>query len=88
MTATRTVVRHFPLSTGGERIDTDERAYGLSLRTVPDPAGPDTATLFRLLREGSEEQVHAHPHGLCSVSLATPGAGASRAEADTVRPGR
>ena len=81
---TRTAVRHFPLYIGGDRIDTDERAYGMSVRTVLDPDGTDTATLFRLLREGTEEELHAHPHVLCSVALSTPeqGQAALRAAAD------
>jgi acyl-CoA reductase-like NAD-dependent aldehyde dehydrogenase len=86
MTAIPTAIRHFPLYIGGERVDTDEHAYGLSVRTVLDPTGPDTATLVRLLREGTEEELHAHPHVLCSVALATPelGQAALRAAADAV----
>ncbi|HET6501248.1 MAG TPA: aldehyde dehydrogenase [Amycolatopsis sp.] len=86
MTRIPTAVRHFPLYIGGERVDTGERAYGMSVRTVLDPAGADTATLFRLLREGSEEELHAHPHVLCSVALATPelGQAALRAAAGAV----
>jgi acyl-CoA reductase-like NAD-dependent aldehyde dehydrogenase len=72
VTHTQTTVRHFPLYIGGARVDTDERAYGMGVRAVLDPTGPETATLFRLLREGSEEELHAHPHVLCSVALATP----------------
>lgn len=72
MIPTRTAVRHFPLYIGGERVDTDERAYGMSVRAVLDPTGPQTATLFHLLREGSEEELHAHPYVLCSAALATP----------------
>ncbi|MCG8915269.1 aldehyde dehydrogenase [Actinokineospora sp. PR83] len=81
---TKTAVRHFPLYIGGERVDTDERAYGMSVRTVLDPGGTDAATLFRLLREGTEEELHAHPHILCSVALSTPeqGRAALRAAAD------
>lgn len=71
MTQTQQAVRHFPLYIGGERIDTDERAYGISVRTVLEPTDPETARLFRLLREGSEEELHAHPHVLCSVALST-----------------
>ncbi|SDF42720.1 Acyl-CoA reductase [Lentzea fradiae] len=83
---TQTAVRHFPLYVGGERIDTDERAYGMSVRTVLDPVGAETARLSRLLREGSEEELHAHPYVLCSVALATPelGNAALRAAADAV----
>ncbi|WP_086821055.1 aldehyde dehydrogenase [Allokutzneria sp. NRRL B-24872] len=83
---TRTAVRHFPLYIGGERVDSDERAYGLSVRTVLDPSGTEAATLFRLLREGSEEELHAHPHVLCSVALSTPeqGQDALRAAAAAV----
>ncbi|MDQ3576969.1 MAG: aldehyde dehydrogenase [Actinomycetota bacterium] len=86
MTQTQTAVRHFPLYIGGERVDTDERAYGMGVRAVLDPSGPETATLFRLLREGSEEELHAHPHVLCSVALATPeqGQAALRAAAAAV----
>lgn len=86
MTRMSTSVRHFPLYIGGERIDTDERAYGLSVRTVLDPGGVDTVRLFHLLREGSEEELHAHPHVLCSVALATPelGQAALRAAAAAV----
>ncbi|HEV8558293.1 MAG TPA: aldehyde dehydrogenase family protein [Actinophytocola sp.] len=68
---TSVYLRHFPLYIGGERIDTGERAYGLSVRAVLDPAGQETATLFRLLRAGTEEELHAHPHVLCSVALST-----------------
>ncbi|MFB9908938.1 aldehyde dehydrogenase family protein [Allokutzneria oryzae] len=81
---TQTAVRHFPLYIGGERIDTDERAYGMSVRSVLEPRGSEAATLFRLLREGSEEELHAHPHILCSAALSTPelGQAALRAAAD------
>lgn len=89
MTRTRieTAVRHFPLYIGGECVDTDERAYGISVRAVLDPTGPETTRLFRLLREGSEEELHAHPHVLCSVALATPeqGQAALRAAAAAVQ---
>ncbi|WP_424185385.1 aldehyde dehydrogenase family protein [Actinokineospora sp. G85] len=81
---TQAAVRHFPLYIGGDRVDTDERAYGMSVRTVLDPGGTDAATLFRLLREGTEEELHAHPHVLCSVALSTAeqGRAALRAAAD------
>ncbi|WP_156753570.1 aldehyde dehydrogenase family protein [Actinokineospora pegani] len=84
---TQTAVRHFPLYIGGDRVDTDERAYGMSVRTVLDPGGTDAATLFRLLREGTEEELHAHPHILCSVALSTPdqGRAALRAAADAAQ---
>lgn len=72
MTRTTTAVRHFPLYIGGERVDTDERAYGMSVRAVLDPTGHQTASLFHLLRDGSEEELHAHPYVLCSAALATP----------------
>jgi acyl-CoA reductase-like NAD-dependent aldehyde dehydrogenase len=72
MTQTRTTVSHFPLYIGGERVDTDERTYGMSARAVLGPSGADTANLYRLLREGTEEEVHAHPHVLCSAALSTP----------------
>ncbi|SDN03342.1 aldehyde dehydrogenase family protein [Allokutzneria albata] len=83
---TQTAVRHFPLYIGGERVDTGERAYGMSVRTVLEAGGTEAATLFRLLREGSEEELHAHPHVLCSVALSTPeqGQAALRAAADAV----
>ncbi|KAA2257527.1 aldehyde dehydrogenase [Solihabitans fulvus] len=86
VTRPQTAVRHFPLYIGGDRVDTEERAYGMSVRAVLDPSGPETATLFRLLREGSEEELHAHPHVLCSVALATPelGQAALRAAAGAV----
>ncbi|RKT54181.1 aldehyde dehydrogenase family protein [Saccharothrix australiensis] len=70
-TQPRADARSFPLYIAGERIDTDERAYGMSVRSVLEPNGHDTAALLRLLREGTEEEVHAHPHVLCSVSLST-----------------
>ncbi|MFC4852682.1 aldehyde dehydrogenase family protein [Actinophytocola glycyrrhizae] len=81
-----TSVRHFPLYIGGERVDTEERAYGMSVRAVLAPGGQDTANLYRLLREGTEEELHAHPHVLCSVALSTPehGAAALRAAAAAV----
>lgn len=86
MTPMSTAVRHFPLYIGGERIDTEERAYGLSVRTVLDPGSPDTVRLLHLLREGSEEELHANPHVLCSAALAAPehGQDALRAAAAAV----
>lgn len=77
---------HFPLYLGSERVDTTEWAYGVSVRAVLDPAGSETARLFRLLREGSEEELHAHPYVLCSAALATPelGQAALRAAASAV----
>ncbi|MGE7391321.1 aldehyde dehydrogenase family protein [Streptomyces sp. NPDC004126] len=83
---TRPAVRHFPLYIAGERVDTDEHAYALSVRTVLEPSTPETAALFHLLREGSQEELHAHPHVLCSAALSTPehGQAALRAAADAV----
>lgn len=81
---TQTTVRHFPLYIGGEFVDTDERAYGMSVRAVLNPDGANATSLFRLLREGTEEELHAHPHILCSVALSTPeqGQAALRAAAE------
>lgn len=82
MTQTRATVRHFPIYVGGERIDTDERTYGMSVRAVLTP----DSEVYRLLREGTEEDVHAHPHVLCSAALSTPeqGEAALRAAAAAV----
>ncbi|MBY8847926.1 aldehyde dehydrogenase [Saccharothrix sp. MB29] len=72
MTSARATARAFPLYIAGERVETDDRAYGMSVRSVLEPGGHEAAALLRLLREGTEEEVHAHPHVLCSVSLSTP----------------
>jgi acyl-CoA reductase-like NAD-dependent aldehyde dehydrogenase len=81
LTQTTTAVRHFPLYVGGEAVDSDDRAYGLSVRAVLNPGSDETAALLRLLREGTEEELHAHPYVLCSVALSTPTQGQSALEA-------
>ena len=72
MTQTQTGAWSFPLYIAGERIDTDDRAYGMSVRSVLEPNGYGATALLRLLREGTEEEVHAHPHVLSAVALSTP----------------
>lgn len=67
----RPPARHFPLYIGGELVDTEDHAYGMSVRTVLDPTGDGTTELLRLLREGTDEELHAHPDVLCSAALST-----------------
>jgi acyl-CoA reductase-like NAD-dependent aldehyde dehydrogenase len=77
-------VRHFPLYIGGELVDTAERAYGISVRAVLDPDQATAVGLWRQLRQGSEEELHAHPHvlGSCALSTLQHGEAALRAAAD------
>lgn len=81
MPQSHTAIRHFPLYLAGERVDTDDRAYGLSVRTVLAPRSEETTVLLRLLSEGAEEELLAHPHVLCSVALSTPEHGQAALEA-------
>jgi acyl-CoA reductase-like NAD-dependent aldehyde dehydrogenase len=77
-------VNHYPLYLGGRFVDTAERTYGISVRAVLDPDNAQAVGLWRQLRQGSEEELLAHPYvlGSCALSTAEHGEAALLAAAE------